>query len=407
MTKEELELEKKPVDKVDYDSLKESRIRLYKKAAKLFFQHLPKDYNTFLNEQAEWLIPYAKFRALKTYYQEVSFCKWPLEVIQKNIPEDVLSKIQDDVEMHCFIQYMFFREWHKLKTYAHQMGVSFIGDLPIYVSYDSSDVWQNPENFELDEALIPRRVAGCPPDAFSEDGQLWGNPLYNYEEMKKNNYEWWIKRLLHNLKLYDVLRIDHFRGFEAYFAIPSSDKNAKNGQWVKGPGYDIFAILKKYKPDAKMIMEDLGFLTPSVYQLLIQTGFPGMRVLEFAFDGRKNNAYLPHNYIENTVVYTGTHDNLPLKGWIETLSAGQLEQLFTYLNIENKGAIPGALVELAIGSIAKLAIIPLQDYLELGAESRINTPSTVGNNWKWRVTSDMFSSQLENKINKLTKTYFR
>ena len=407
ITKKDLTSEQKEHANVNYDELKITRINLYKKASKKFFKSLPSEYDEFLKEHEKWLIPYARFRALKTYFNESSFNTWPEDVVKGYISTELFNEISDDVNMHLFIQYYFYKGWNKLKAYANQNGIKFIGDLPIYVSYDSSDVWQNPGMFQLDENLAPTSVAGCPPDAFSEDGQLWGNPLYRYDVMKEDNYSWWMDRILHNLRTYDVLRIDHFRGFEAYFSIPAGDTTAKNGHWEKGPGYDIFNELFKLNPNADMIMEDLGYLTPSVYQLLKRTGFPGMRVLEFAFDGRPDNAYLPHNYVENTIVYPGTHDNVPLCGWIKTLSDAQINQIFDYFNIDDVTQIPNEIINAALSSIAKLAIIPLQDYLHLDETSRINTPSTVGCNWKWRVHQDYLTKETAERINKLTKKYFR
>lgn len=407
ITKKDLEFQQTTIDFVNYDNLKVSRMNLYKKASIKFFKNPPQKYEEFLEKENEWVIGYAKFRALKTYFNEKSFNEWPDEVIKGNISEEIANNIKDDVNLHLFIQYMFYTNYERLKNYAHQKGVQIIGDLPIYVAYDSSDVWQNPEEFQLDENLKPTMVAGCPPDSFCEDGQLWGNPLYNYQEMKKNNYKWWMRRLNLCLKMFDVLRIDHFRGFEAYFAIPATDKTAKNGHWEKGPNFDIFAELFKEHKHLKMIMEDLGYLTPEVHRLLNRTGFPGMRVLEFAFDGRKDNNYLPHNYVENTVVYTGTHDNLPLVGWVKTLSVDQIDQIITYFNLDDEDEIPSALVEAALSSIASTAIIPLQDYLGLDESSRINTPSTVGCNWKWRVNKELLTFEIIEKIKKLTEKYFR
>lgn len=407
ITKKDLLSEERPHGDVNYDELKITRFKIYKKASKKFFKNLPNDYDGFLEKHQKWAIPYARFRALKSYFNEVSFNNWPKEVVQGNLSFELLKEISDDFNMHLFIQYYFYKGWNKLKDYANINGIKFIGDLPIYVSYDSSDVWQNPHLFQLDENLNPTNVAGCPPDAFSEDGQLWGNPLYRYDEMKKDNYSWWMDRITHNLDIYDVLRIDHFRGFEAYFSISSTDNNAKNGHWEIGPGYDIFEELFKLRPNADMIMEDLGYLTPSVYHLLKRTGFPGMRVLEFAFDGRIDNAYLPHNYVENTVVYPGTHDNVPLYGWIKTLSGTQINQIFDYFNIEDICDIPNEIIKAALSSIAKLAIIPLQDYLKLDESSRINTPSTVGSNWKWRVEDIYLNKEISDQIKEITKKYYR
>lgn len=407
ITKEELEEELRPIANVDYEELKRTRIPLYQKASVRFFKNIDNDYLEFEKNEKEWLYPYATFRALKTYFNGLSFCEWPDSVKKGKISKKIKDTIDSDIKMHLFIQYIFFKEWYKLKQYANKNNIKIIGDLPIYVSYDSSDVWQNPSDFELNEDLKPTLVAGCPPDAFSSDGQVWGNPLYNYQKMKENNYTWWIKRIRHSLKMFDVLRIDHFRGFEAYYAIPATDDNAKRGFWNKGPGYEIFEELLKFEKKPKMIMEDLGYLTDDVHKLLKKTGYPGMRVLEFAFDNNKYNAYLPHNYIENTVVYTGTHDNVPLCGWIKTLSMEQVNQIFNYFNIMKIGEIANTLINAALASIAKLAIIPLQDYLGLDESSRINTPSTVGCNWKYRIDFNQLTEAKRKEILSLSKKYFR
>lgn len=407
ITKKELDSMVTPLSNVDYVKLKETRMPLYKKASKKFFQKLPQDFENFQKANESWLEAYVTFRSLKEYYQGKCFNEWDEDVIKGHLSEEIKEKIAEDKNMHLFIQYYFFKEWLSLKEYANKQGIKIIGDLPIYVSYDSSDVWQNPKNFELDEDLRPTRVAGCPPDAFSSDGQLWGNPLYDYKEMKKTSYKWWVERIIHSLKMFDVLRIDHFRGFAGFFAIPATDKTAKNGVWEKGPGFDIFEELFKKVTNPKMIMEDLGYLTPDVYQLLKKTKFPGMRVLEFAFDGRKENDYLPHNYLQNTVVYTGTHDNMPLVGWVKTLSKDQVNQIFNYFNITKVNEIPDTLIKAALASIADTAIIPLQDYLHLDENSRINTPSTVGNNWSFRIDLNLVTEETIETVKEYVKKYYR
>lgn len=407
ITKKELQLQQTTIEYVNYDQLKVTREALYKKASVEFFKNPPSNYFEFLDREKDWVLKYASFRALRTFYQEKSFNEWPEDVKNGKISDELNLKIKDDVNLHLFIQYVFFENLNSLKNYAHEKNIQIIGDLPFYVSYDSSDVWQNPKEFRLNSDLTMSYVAGCPADAFDKNGQIWGNPLYNIEEMKKNHYEWWIRRIVHNLKLYDVLRIDHFRAFEAYFVIPKGDKNALNGKWEKGLGIEIFNALKEVCDNPLLILEDLGYLTDGVYKLLKQTGFPGMKVLEFAFDENKANAYLPHNYKENTVVYTGTHDNMPLAGWVKTLNVDQLDQIITYLNLDSEDEIPSALVEAAISSVAETAIIPIQDYLGLDESSRINTPSTIGCNWKWRLPQELLTEELNDKIRNLTKKYFR
>ena len=410
ITIDELNSEIRTIDKVDYDMLKITRMALYKKAYLRFKEKISSSYYEFVSNN-DWLNDYAYFRAFKEYFNGVSFNNWPEDIIKKDLDsklfKEIESKIIDEINLHKFLQFYFFKGWNKLKNYAHQKGVKFIGDLPIYVSYDSSDVWSNPLEFLLDESLVPLAIAGCPPDAFSKTGQVWGNPLYRYDSMKKNNYKWWMKRIKHNLEMYDVLRIDHFRGFEAYFSIPYGDDTALNGHWEKGPDFDLFKVLFEEVDSPEMIMEDLGYLTSDVYKLLKKTNFPGMRVLSFAFDGRRENEYLPHNYVENTICYTGTHDNLPLVGLIKTLSKEQIEQIFEYLNINKISDIRISLIKAALNSVAKLAIIPLQDYLGLDETSRINTPSTIGINWKWRFSFELITDDVIKEIKELTKKAYR
>ena len=290
----------------------------------------------------------------------------------------------------------------------NEKGIEIIGDVPIYVAGDSADVWANPKEFYLDEDLNPIDVAGCPPDAFSEDGQLWGNPLFRWDVMKKNGYTWWTKRIAAMSKLYDIVRIDHFRGFDSYYAIPAKDKTAKNGEWRKGPGMDLFHTLEQKLGRLNIIVEDLGFLTPSVLKLVADSGFPGMKVIQFAFDSREGSNYLPHTYTEHCVVYTGTHDNDTVVGWYETLSEDDkkfLEHYLKYSTIERTGTVHLDLISLALESRSDMVIIPLQDYLGLGNEARINTPSTVGGNWEWRVKEEQLTDELKELIRTLTIKY--
>lgn len=407
LTKEELEMQECSKSRVDYDLLREKRLPLYQILAKRFYQNIPADYEDFCNKNQDWLPTYCTYMALKSYYKGESFNNWPKSALKNKLTKTQKAAIEEDEKMYAFIQYEFFKQWYRLKAYANLQGIKIIGDLPIYVAYDSADVWSNPQNFELDENYQPLRVAGCPPDAFSKDGQLWGNPLYNYERMAKDHFSWWIKRFAFALMMFDMVRIDHFRGFESYFAIPYGEKTARNGVWVKAPGLEIFTELKRVLGKVNLIAEDLGFLTPAVHQLLKQTGFPGMRVLEFAFDGNENNAYLPHNYIENTVVYTGTHDNLPLVGWVKTLSRAELECCYKFTHSVKTQELPKRIIKMAMGSIASLAIIPLQDYLELDATARINTPGTVGINWKWRLDNSLLTEEVIDYIRNTTLKYYR
>ena len=309
---------------------------------------------------------------------------------------------------YCFQQYWFFKQWTELKTYANEKGVEIIGDVPIYVAFDSADAWAQPELFQFDENNIPVGVAGCPPDAFSATGQLWGNPLYDWEYHKKTGYAWWTRRMANCMKLYDVVRIDHFRGFDEYYSIPYGDKTAEFGHWEKGPGIDLFRTLEKNLGKLDVIAEDLGLLTDSVIEMVEESGFPGMKVIQFAFDSREGSDYLPHNYEKHCVVYTGTHDNDTVVGWYETLSEDDkkfLEHYLKYSTIERTGTVHLDLISLALESRSDMVIIPLQDYLGLGNEARINTPSTVGDNWEWRVKEEQLTDELKELIRTLTIKY--
>ena len=297
--------------------------------------------------------------------------------------DEARKKYAEDIEFYKMLQYLFFKQWRELKAYANENGIEIIGDVPIYVAGDSADVWANPKQFYLDEDLNPIEVAGCPPDGFSADGQLWGNPLFRWDEMKKDNYAWWTKRIKAMSELYDIIRIDHFRGFDSYYAIPAKDKTAKNGKWKQGPGMDLFNQLEKKLGKLPIIVEDLGFLTDSVRKLLKDSGFPGMKVIQFAFDSREGSDYLPHTYTSHCVVYTGTHDNDTVMGWMKTAPKASVKFATEYLNLTEEEGYNWGMMRAAWSSVADMAIVPMQDLIGLGSEARINIPSTLGENWKW------------------------
>ena len=286
---------------------------------------------------------------------------------------------EEQLGFYYFIQYEFSKQWNNLKSYANKAGISIIGDLPIYVAYDSADVWANPTLFKLDKNLKPTRVAGCPPDAFSEDGQLWGNPLYNYKLMKADGYSWWVDRCKRAFELYDIVRLDHFRGFEAYWSIPAGATTAKSGKWVKGPNYALFKAIKENLGNKEFIVEDLGYLTEGVYKLVAKTKFPGMKVLEFGLDGNRDNEHFPANYQENLVVYIGTHDNAPIIGWYDSLAQKDKDIVSKIVLQKDCDDLVDKLINMVQESIANTVIIQMQDYLHLGQDARINTPSTVAN----------------------------
>lgn len=396
---------------VDYEKLYKNRFILLRKAYENSHIKDNVEFQSFVLENKDWLDNYALYMAVKTHFNNTCWVEWD-EDIKLRKPE-ALKKYQkeyaDEVEFYQFQQYLFAKQWKALKAYANQNGIKIIGDIPIYVAFDSSDAWANPELFQFDEKCNPIAVAGCPPDGFSATGQLWGNPLYRWEYHKETGYAWWLNRLEATFEKYDVLRIDHFRGFDEYYAIPYGEPTAENGQWEPGPGYDLFKTMKAVLGKKDIIAEDLGFLTPSVLKLVKKTGYPGMKVLQFAFDSREESDYLPHNYTKNCVVYTGTHDNDTTEGWFTALSAKDRRFCRNYLDMKGRGQgkIHTAMIRTALASVADTAIIPMQDYLGLDSRARINTPSTLGNNWKWRMKADAFTGELAEEIRKITKLYGR
>ena len=396
---------------IDYEKIYNGRFALLRKAFAKSDIENDEDFQKFEKENAYWLDNYSLYMAIKTANKGKSFFEWPDDMrLRKN--QAIKSFISDsknskEISFWKFLQYLFFTEWSALKSYANEKGIRIIGDIPIYVAGDSADTWANPELFLLDEDGKPFGVAGCPPDYFSATGQLWGNPLYKWEYHKKTGFDWWIKRLEICFKLYDVVRIDHFRGFDEYYYIPYGDKTAEFGHWEKGPGYSLFEAIKKKLGKKQIIAEDLGFLTESVHKLVKKCGYPGMKILEFAFDSAEDNDYLPHNYDKNCVVYTGTHDNDTLKGWYEKLGKNDKAGIKRYLGNPKGKEIYPAILRMAHSSVAETCIIPMQDYLGLGSEARINTPSTLGENWKWRMKADSYSMELAKEIQGLTETYGR
>lgn len=394
---------------VDYEKIYKSRFRVLKEAFDNSRLEDNEDFQAFVAENAFWLSDYSLYMAVKDSYKGKSWSEWD-EDIRLRKPEAIekyAEKLKEEILFYEFQQYLFDTQWRKLKKYANDKGVKIIGDIPIYVALDSADTWANPELFQLDENRRPTGVAGCPPDAFSATGQLWGNPLYKWDYHKETEYAWWIQRISYCYKLYDVVRIDHFRGFDEYYNIPFGDTTAEFGRWEKGPGYDLFKVMKKKIGNKPVIAEDLGFLTPTVNQLLKKSGYPGMKVLQFAFDSREESDYLPHNYTANSVVYTGTHDNDTTVGWYQAISRRDRSFARKYLNIKNSRELEWNFIRAALGSVSDTAVIPMQDYLGLGSEARINVPSTLGTNWKWRMTKGQIPEGLAEKIYDLCKLYGR
>ena len=393
---------------VDYGRLYENREKLLHHA---FVRFEPdEDYNKFVEENRYWLDDYTLFIALKRKFGGQCWYNWSLALMMRldGALSSYRRELEESVRFQYFLQYIFDRQWRDLKRYANEKGIRIIGDVPIYVPLDSADVWANSGLFQLDGNRRPKKVAGCPPDSFTADGQLWGNPLYDWDKMKATGYSWWIQRLRAATKLYDVVRLDHFRGFVSYWAIPATDKTAKNGSWMLGPGMDFIGAVQKAFPEGQFIAEDLGYVTPEVRQLQQDSGYPGMKVLEFAFDSREASNYLPHLYPVNSVCYTGTHDNVPLKQWFQEASVHNVAQARAYLGLHEAEGYIWGMIRGAMSSVSDLCIVQMQDYLELGCEARMNFPGTLSaSNWSWRAEAGFASPQLAKKIHEITVRYGR
>ncbi len=383
---------------VDYGTLYHTRYEVLRHACRRLLACPPGDYAVFQAENSFWLDDYALFMALKGSHDGAPWYQWP-EAQRLRAPEaiaHVRQELDEDISFWRALQYLFYRQWDALKGLANSRGISIIGDVPIYVSLDSADVWASPEQFQLDDTLTPTEVAGCPPDAFCEDGQLWGNPLFNWERMKDEGYAWWIRRIDFQFRICDVLRIDHFRGFDEYYAIPYGDKTARNGRWRPGPGLEFFRKVNEALGPRNIIAEDLGFLTDSVRQLLSDTGYPGMKIVEFALS--PDGDYTPHNYPRNCVVYAGTHDNDTILGWLDTLSPEELQFVRRYHRLSFGEGWNWGILRTAWASVADLAVAQVQDLLGLGSEGRMNTPSTTGRNWQWRLLPGQLTYELARRI---------
>lgn len=368
------------------------------------------DYEAFCRENAHWLGDYALYMTLKDQFQGLPWYRWE-EPLQHREPEalwQVRQSLREELDFYKFIQYQFYRQWNALRQYAKEKGIAILGDVPIYVPLDSCEVWCNPELFQLDESLTPTAVAGCPPDAFSDDGQLWGNPLYRWERHKADGYSWWIRRLSAAGRLYDGVRLDHFRGFESYWAVPYGDETAKNGKWEKGPGLDFIKAMEKALPEISFVAEDLGLLTPEVLQLREDSGLPGMKVLQFAFDSREPSEYLPYLHVRNSVCYTGTHDNMTTTQWLREAPEETVAYAREYMCLTEEEGLTWGVIRTAMGSVCDLCVVPMQDYLNLGGEARMNFPGTMSNaNWTWRMAPGSCTPALAEKIYNLTALYGR
>ena len=395
---------------VDYQLLWENVMPVLRRAYAGFLKHKPADYRRFCSAQKAWLPDYALFMALKDAHGGKPWYEWEpaLAMYEKQAVAAAKEQYAEDIDFYCFVQYCFFTQWNALKKYAGKAGIRIIGDIPIYAAFDSAEVWAKPQLFQLDDDKKPVAVAGCPPDAFAVTGQLWGNPLWDWEKMAKDGYRWWLSRLAFVLRLYDVVRIDHFRGFERYYAIPYGEPTAEHGKWIKGPGYALWKAAKERFSELPVIAEDLGNITPAVEKLLRRTGFPGMKVMQFAFDSGADNPYLPHNFkTPNCVCYTGTHDNHTLRGWVRSMSAEACDYAMAYFSLKKKKKLPQAMLHAAWGSIADIAVAQMQDFLNSPPADRINTPSTLGGNWIWRMDEADLSEKRAAKIRSLNTVYGR
>ena len=395
-------------DQVKYDALYYYRFPLLRKAYERSGHKESVEYQAFLEENEEWLDDYALYMAVKGKYEGKGWMDWD-EDIRFRRPEALSAcreELAEEINYWKFLQFKFFEQWKKLKQYAKEKELQIVGDIPIYVALDSADVWSHPELFQLDEEnLTPLKVSGVPPDAFSEDGQLWGNPLYDWPRHEAEDFRWWKQRIKHATSIYDVVRIDHFRGFESYYSIPAGNKTAAGGHWEKGPDRAFIDAMHKALGEGGIIAEDLGYLTPEVKAMLAASGYPGMKIMQFAFDSREPGNYLPYTYPRNSVVYTGTHDNVTAEGWRQSASAEDVAYACRYLRCAPED-LTEAMICACLSCVSDMAVIPLADWLHLDAEARINTPSTQGANWQWRLTQPL-TPALSAHIAELTTLYHR
>lgn len=395
-------------DKVNFGLLYQNRLRVLRLAYERFTD--AGEFDRFCLDNGSWLPDFALFMALKERFGGKPWYEWdrPLKFREHEAIWNIRGELREQIRFHCFVQYLFHRQWSALRDYAHRAGIRIIGDVPIYVPLDSVDVWTATELFQLNEELTPTAVAGCPPDAFTADGQLWGNPLYRWDVMRRDGYHWWMRRLAAAGERYDVVRLDHFRGFESYWAVPFGDPTARFGQWVKGPGMEFIDTIRRELPKLDLIAEDLGFLTQEVLDLRDESGFPGMKVLGFAFDSREPSEYLPHTYTANSVCYTGTHDNMTSRQWFDTASDDAVRYAAQYMTLSEQEGYVRGMIRTAFATVSELCVIPLQDYLDIGAQGRMNFPGTLTDaNWTWRTLPGTTTPELAAEIRTLTELYGR
>ena len=398
--------------KVDYAKIFDARRPIMEKAVARFLKADDlSDYESFVEQNAAWLEVFAEYMAIKEHFDNLAWTEWPDEAIRRRDAASLASyreKLADKLTYHRVTQYLFFKQWLRLKAYANEHHIEIVGDMPIYVAADSADVWAQPHFFKTDAVGKPTCVAGCPPDEFSETGQLWGNPIYDWEAMDKDGYAWWIERLRESFKIYDIVRIDHFRGFESYWEVPADSETSASGKWVKGPDYKLFAAVKEALGDLNIIAEDLGFMTDEVIELRERTGFPGMKILQFAFNPDDESIDSPHLAPNNSVMYTGTHDNNTVLGWYkDEIDDATREYMAQYTNRKEYETVPHAMLRTIFASVSFMAIATMQDLLELDSAARMNYPSTIGGNWTWRMTAEELNPIVEGELYSLTKTYRR
>jgi 4-alpha-glucanotransferase len=402
-----------PGERVDYQSVTAYKEKLFAKAYERFKKKKEMHaFEQFCSESSDWLDDFVLFMALRSHFGQNAWSQWPQDIRDRR-PEDILwakEELGDRIKREMFLQYVFHQQWTSLKDYCSKKGIQIFGDMPIYVNYDSTDVWAHPDLFKLDNEKRPQAIAGVPPDYFSETGQLWGDPVYRWDVIKERGYDWWLERIRRNLTLYDLLRIDHFRGLVAYWEVPGGETTAINGKWIEAPAEEFFhAILKKFAY-APLVAEDLGIITPDVREIMHRFGFPGMKVLLFAFgDDPAKNPYAPHNVVPNSVMYTGTHDNNTARGWFEKEATPETKKMFfRYLGREiTADEVHWELVRLAMMSVANTVIVPVQDLLGLGEEARMNTPSTTEDNWRWRLLPQQLDASVTSRLLEMTEIYGR
>lgn len=411
LTKEEIEAMDWGRDptQVDYAAMYDQRLSLLEKAKARGWDRDKAAVEAFVGENRQWLPDYALYMACKRHFHMVSWQEWPedIRLRQPQALERMRQELREDVELFLYVQFLFFRQWNALRAHCREKNIGIIGDMPFYLALDSADVWADPASFQLDSDGVPSAVAGVPPDYFCADGQLWGNPLYNWEAMQRDGFGWWIRRVEGAGRLYDILRIDHFRAFASYWAVPRGETTARNGRWVQGPGMALVGVLTSWFPNIRFIAEDLGQLTPDVVQLLQDSGLPGMKILEFAFDTTHLSSYLPHGYPRNCVCYPGTHDNAPVMGWRQEAKPEEVAFAKRYLGLNEEEGFHWGFLRGGLSSLADLFVAQMQDYLELGLHHRTNVPGTQSGNWQWRLLPGEATPALARRIRHMTELYGR